>query len=290
MARINKLTFDATDYAIGTEYFGYCTSSSTTNAKVITTLQTTGFGLNNGTILHVVFSNNHTSGATMQLNVNSTGEKNVMNKAGKYVSYLPKGYYSFVYYNNLWYMNGKAYEDLQVSGIGNAIASIDALDWTNGIKATKGYFLNALSVSGSGNAITSISKSNGTLTATKSYVEAYHSTPLSQVASTDMSQLTGSGSLSSFWLGESGDTIEIAIGSGELNFNAITSSTASRNRRFHIYVFGGEFKMYGCYTNINTSGVIIADKAPVLLKCWRAQITLNTYAWMVEVTYFSYRY
>lgn len=260
MARINKLTFDATDYAIGTEYFGYCTTGSTTNAKVITTLQTTGFGLNNGTILHVVFSNNHTSGATMQLNVNGTGAKNVINKAGKYATYLPKGYYSFVYYNSLWYMNGKAFEDLQATGTGNAIINIDAKDWCNGIKATKGY------------------------------VEAYHSTPLSQVSSTDMAQLTGSGSLASFWLGESGDTIEIAIGSGELNFNNITSSTASRNRRFHIYVFGGEFKMYGCYTNINTGGVITADKAPVLLKCWHAQMSLNLYAWMVEVTYFTYAY
>lgn len=288
MARINKLTFDATDYAIGTEYFGYCTTGSTTNAKVITTLQTTGFGLNNGTILHVIFSNNHTSGAVMQLNVNSTGAKNVLNKAGKNVYYLPKGYYTFVYYNSYWYMNGKAYEDLQVSGTGNAIASIDALDWTNGIKATKGYFLNALSVSGTGNAITSISKSNGTLTATKSYVEAYHSTPLSQVSSTDMSQLTGSGSLSSFWLGESGDTIEIAIGSGELNFNLITS--ASRNRRFHIYVCGGEFKLNGCYTNIDTEGVINANRSPVLLKCWQTQLSTNLYAWMVEVTYFYYAY
>lgn len=290
MARINKLTFDATDYAIGTEYFGYCTTGSTTNAKVITTLQTTGFGLNNGTILHVIFSNNHTSGAVMQLNVNSTGAKNVLNKAGKNVYYLPKGYYCFVYYNNLWYMNGKGYEDLQVSGTGNAIASIDALDWTNGIKATKGYFLNALNVSGSGNAITSISKSNGTLTATKSYVEAYHSTPLSQVSSTDMSQLTGSGSLSSFWLGESGDTIEIAIGSGTLSFGSIAIANVCRNRRFHIYVCGGSFKLNGCYTNIDTEGFINAARAPVLLKCWLTQRSLNLYQWMVEVTYFYYAY
>lgn len=260
MARINKLTFDATDYAIGTEYFGYCTTGSTTNAKVITTLQTTGFGLNNGTILHVIFSNNHTSGATMQLNVNSTGAKSVINKAGKYVSYLPKGYYSFVYYNNLWYLNGKAYEDLQVTGTGNAIINIDAKDWTNGIKATKGY------------------------------VEAYHSTPLSQVTQgIDISQLTGSGSLSSFWLGESGDTIELGQAIGTLDFGQIPIDTTSKNRRFHIYIMEGEVKLTGCWTNAS-DGAVLAARCPALLKCWLGKKSLSLYYWLVEVTYFTNAY
>lgn len=260
MARVNKLNLNGTDYAIGTEYFGYCTTGSTSNIKAVTTLNTTGFELTNGTILHVVFQTNHTSGSLMQLNVNNKGARNVMNKANKNVYYLPRGYYSFVYYNNLWYMNGKGYEDLEITGTGNAITNIDAKDWTNGIKATK------------------------------SFVEAYHSTPLSQVSTgIDIAQLTGSGSLAHFWQGNNGDTIEISLATGTLDFGQIPTATTSKNRRFHIYIMEGEFKLLGCWTN-ESNGAVLASRCPALLKCWLGKKTASIYQWMVEVTYFSYAF
>lgn len=259
MSKLNKLTFDGTDYAIGTEYVAYCTTASSTNVKVVTTLNATGFELANGTLLHVIFANAHTSGAAISLNVNGLGQKNIYNKAGKYVYYLPKGYYTFVYYGGYWYLNGKAYEDLSITGSGGVITNIDAKDWTNGIAVTKGEY------------------------------EAYHSSPLSQASSISMDALTGSGSLSSFWTGTKGDTLHIALASGTLDFGQIPIATTSKNRRFHIYVMAGEFKLYGCTTNIDTQAYINCDRAPVLLKCWLAQKSI-LYQWLVEITYFSYSY
>lgn len=265
MARVNTLSIDNTTYAIGTEYFGYCNTGSTTNAKIITTLQTAGFGLNNGTILHVIFSNNHTSGGVMQLNVNNTGAKNVLNKVGKNVYYLPKGYYCFVYYNNYWYMNGKAYEDLQVTGTGNAITSIDALDWTNGIKATKGN------------------------------VEAYFSNKLMPNALFNVApeQFTGSGTYAKFWTGEYGSYISGLMSDGTLNFNNIDSTTASKNNRFYVYMWNPNeeslsFKITGCYISYDSDGeaqngyINILSRKGVILKC-----SNNNGNWWVEVVRFK---
>lgn len=259
MARITKLNLNNTDYAIGTEYVGSSNTNSTTNVKAVTLLNTTGFELKDGTVIHVILNNNHTSGANMQLNVAGTGAITVRTKYGKNVTYLARGYYSFVYWGNLWYINGKAFGELQIDGTGDAVVNIDAMDWTNGIKVTKGN------------------------------VEAFHSTPLSQVStSTSMDRLTGNGDLAKFWTGAYGDTMEIGVADGTLDFNLINTNTISRNRRFHIYVFGGvEFKMLGCITNIDTQGVI-NPKYPVLLKCWYGQKASSLYYWCVEVTQFLY--
>ncbi len=262
MARLNKIQLDGTDYAIGTEYFAICSTLATDNIKAVNTTQTTGFGLNNGTILHVLFTADHTSGNAMQLNVNSTGAKSVRNKRNKSVTYLPRGYYSFVYYNNYWYINGKAFEDLEVAGTGDAITSIDAKDWTNGIKATKGN------------------------------VEAYFSNKKlpKSLFSVLANQFTGTGTMADFWNGENGSYMSGLFKSGTLDFNNIT--TASKNRRFYLYMWNPNtetngFKIQGCYVsdseNQAQQGYIdIPSNNGIILKC-----SNDGTAWWVEVVRFK---
>lgn len=73
---INSIKIGNTESVITTPY-ATCTTAAATAAKVATITPTTPFSLTKGARVTVAFTNGHTAGASLTLNVNSTGAKSI---------------------------------------------------------------------------------------------------------------------------------------------------------------------------------------------------------------------
>lgn len=87
---------DGTNYAIGSTAYGVCATAASTATKVV---EMTGFELKTGATIHVKFVNGNTVLTNLKLNVNNSGDKNIIGNGLKW----PSGsVVSFTYDGTSW--------------------------------------------------------------------------------------------------------------------------------------------------------------------------------------------
>lgn len=91
-------------------FYGTCETAAANQVKVVSLQISTGFALRVGTVIRVKFTNtnsyNATSTATVQLNVNSTGEKNIVGGASAVATGTNTTYFGRAGYVNTYVYNG----------------------------------------------------------------------------------------------------------------------------------------------------------------------------------------
>ena len=107
-------------------FFGTCSTSSATSAKVVTLLDATGFALETGVMVLVDFTSYNSSSSTT-LNVSGTGAKSIR----AYGSTSPTAYSwqsgevcAFVYDGSYWMLLGKVYASTSCPGVVKLASSL----------------------------------------------------------------------------------------------------------------------------------------------------------------------